>query len=424
VSIAKSTGDDRVLGLALSELGLQASTRGDLELASHHCEEALRLLESVGDVGGEARTRCVLATVHSLRHDIEGAREHARAALEHFRRFGNALGEARAVGLLSSIALDAGELEEARSHLERCLALSSAGGHQRYEATALSDLARIDHAEGDLDRALERHARAIGKHRDGGSQFLEGFSVGYRGLVHWELGRRNEAREDLAMAEQAMRAAGRQLWATLFAAARCGLDAELDRLDEAEAHRREVEASLDAVADPGLRSAIALYEIPLLAARARRAGSTTREVDRRIDAILATSISARIPNDVRIALRLVARERVDVGSTNANELLVHEAGDWFALPGGERVACKHLGPPRRVLSKLAEERVKAPGVPVSIEALVQATWPGERMIAGAGRSRLYVAISTLRKLGLRDVVCKDPVGYLLSTALPLRRVRA
>ena len=55
-----------------------------------------------------------------------------------------------------------------------------------------------------------------------------------------------------------------------------------------------------------------------------------------------------------------------------------------------------------------------PGRPVPVTAIVEAGWPGERMRAAAGSTRVYTALSTLRRLGLRDVLVRAPGGgYLL-----------
>ena len=48
-----------------------------------------------------------------------------------------------------------------------------------------------------------------------------------------------------------------------------------------------------------------------------------------------------------------------------------------------------------------------------MDALIACGWPGERIVAKSGASRVYVALSTLRKLGLRDLLLSRDDGYLL-----------
>lgn len=69
--------------------------------------------------------------------------------------------------------------------------------------------------------------------------------------------------------------------------------------------------------------------------------------------------------------------------------------------------------PWRILARLAEEHARAPGQPLALDALVEAGWPGEKILPEAARARVYVALSGLRKLGLEPVIMKRDGGYLL-----------
>jgi hypothetical protein len=48
-------------------------------------------------------------------------------------------------------------------------------------------------------------------------------------------------------------------------------------------------------------------------------------------------------------------------------------------------------------------------------------WRGDRALHEPARHRVYVALSTLRDLGLRDVLLHDLDGYLLDPAVELVR---
>jgi DNA-binding winged helix-turn-helix (wHTH) protein len=61
--------------------------------------------------------------------------------------------------------------------------------------------------------------------------------------------------------------------------------------------------------------------------------------------------------------------------------------------------------------------LQAEGKPVDTSKLLEAGWPGERIQAPAGQSRVYVAISTLRRLGLREAIEHDERGYWLSPSV-------
>jgi hypothetical protein len=86
------------------------------------------------------------------------------------------------------------------------------------------------------------------------------------------------------------------------------------------------------------------------------------------------------------------------------------------------VSCDKRRAMRRILARLAHHRVAAPGCALSSTELVREGWPGEHMLASAGRNRLKVSLTSLRKMGLRDIIVFDGGGYLLRTNVPLHIV--
>jgi hypothetical protein len=99
-------------------------------------------------------------------------------------------------------------------------------------------------------------------------------------------------------------------------------------------------------------------------------------------------------------------------------LSVASDGKWFCAPGGEPQSLARRRPLADILAHLARARQSAPGSAVPWEALRDAAWPGERMQASAAAHRVRVALSTLRKLGLRDQLVSTTEGYLLDPACP------
>jgi hypothetical protein len=114
--------------------------------------------------------------------------------------------------------------------------------------------------------------------------------------------------------------------------------------------------------------------------------------------------------------------RPESGLRTRMSLVVDADGLWFQLPGGPVVSIERWRPLQRVLSRLVEERQARPGQPLPVDALVLAGWPGERMLARAGATRVYTAIASLRRLGLRDVLLSVERGYMLAPAVPLERL--
>ncbi len=51
---------------------------------------------------------------------------------------------------------------------------------------------------------------------------------------------------------------------------------------------------------------------------------------------------------------------------------------------------------------------------LAAETIAEKAWRGERIIPDAAKNRVYVAVSSLRKLGLRRVIARASVGYSLT----------
>lgn len=137
--------------------------------------------------------------------------------------------------------------------------------------------------------------------------------------------------------------------------------------------------------------------------------------------------AAAIVPDVRaLAERLanlVALDEQAIGGTmheREGELVIGKDGMWLRGPTGETHSLATRGPLRRVLLRLARAHREQPGQRLEADALLEAGWPGERPIREAGLNRVYVAVSTLRKMGLRDVLLRDEQGYRITDEIVIR----
>jgi len=105
-----------------------------------------------------------------------------------------------------------------------------------------------------------------------------------------------------------------------------------------------------------------------------------------------------------------------VARFDKSTLVILDGGDVVELPTGKRVDLKTRGNLRRILLSL----VKAHGgQPRSVQELFAAGWPEQRAQDEAARSRVYVALSSLRKLGLKPYIKRVDDGYLLDQSLSL-----
>ncbi len=92
----------------------------------------------------------------------------------------------------------------------------------------------------------------------------------------------------------------------------------------------------------------------------------------------------------------------------------------LSAPHAEPVNLGRRGALRRVLLELAEKRIAEPGSGLSVDALLGAGWPGEKMSYEAGVARVYTTIQRLRALGLQAVLITRDDGYLLDPNVPVR----
>jgi hypothetical protein len=95
-------------------------------------------------------------------------------------------------------------------------------------------------------------------------------------------------------------------------------------------------------------------------------------------------------------------------------LRLSQHGSWFVLNDEPIVDLRTRFALSRILRTLIQQHLVDPHETVSIDALVGAGWPGEKLLGDSGTNRLYVAVATLRKLGLRDAVERREGGYRLA----------
>jgi hypothetical protein len=115
-----------------------------------------------------------------------------------------------------------------------------------------------------------------------------------------------------------------------------------------------------------------------------------------------------------------ARAETDKTTVTPRGILVGLDGEWFETFEGARRRLGSRGPLRRLVAALAEARRDRAGAVLTIEELLQAGWPGENPIQKAGSNRVYVAIATLRKLGLGPLLQRWDNGYRLDPSVPCR----
>jgi hypothetical protein len=120
---------------------------------------------------------------------------------------------------------------------------------------------------------------------------------------------------------------------------------------------------------------------------------------------------------VTLATRLLKSMKL---AQTASVLLVDEQLSWFRVGhDAAAVTIARRKSIRGILEAFAHQHERVPGRALSTADLVRAGWAGEKMSKTAGQERVYAAIATMRKLGLRSLIEQEGEGYRLIPSVKL-----
>ncbi|MBL8684741.1 MAG: tetratricopeptide repeat protein [Myxococcales bacterium] len=392
------SGERVLCAQLLVELGVLEHQQRQLDRASERYLEAL-------SVGGEdlrlrARVQANLAAVHHDRADFDEAERRYREALVTLGDCDDPRLEGITRSNLALLALERGAFSE---------------------ADALFDRARL---------ALERS----------GDARLYAINEGNRGLFSHATGRLDAARASCERAAETLASIGESRSEGLCRARLGGALADLGELDRARTELARAELLLERSSDALGLQALSLHRALLSLAEARMQGGpvvsvATHEASALLQRLAPSggpSGEASLSDDVRIAARIVrARVSGDHSALRAAQavepsvvvrawLEIGPSDEWFAIDEGERQDLRLYGPLGRVFVALVEAKSR-PGEWLSIDALFAVGWPGERALASAANNRVHVALSDLRRRGLRPWLVHREGRYRLADALGVRR---
>jgi predicted ATPase len=419
--------EPRLLARAQIARATRLSAIARLDEAGVVANEALEIARGVGDIALIGLAEIQLGTARFRAGRNHEALDHARSAIEACRTARDAASEGRALTLEGAAlsSLDCGEAALAR--YDQALSLSRRVGDRRGELHADCGIA-FSHLERSFHEPAHHHyTHALELARETGARRMAVLVTGYLALLELDRDRPIDALElaSAAVAEAneygEVRAEG--VFSSIAAAAR----AQLDELALAE---QAADAAERLLAPYGMFLEVAhIHRGHVDLARSRSA--TDREVARRhradararVEAANASRLVER-SDDARIAVRILTRaiDRLAVPHTPPPDtsVFVGWQGTWFALGTRERVELAKRPTLRALLWLLAGRREAAPGGPVTIDELVAAGWPGQKLVRSVALHRLHVALATLRALGLTEALERRGDGYLLSAKIPLQ----
>jgi tetratricopeptide (TPR) repeat protein len=370
------------------------------------------------------------------------SRDELERALAGARSLGDPVLETRALGTLGIFEL-VRSMPSARAFLEEAQRVSLGAGEYGYAYGLSAYLGAYELLAGRPELAHPLFARSAELWEREGRGWNVALCLLHWGVAYADEGRYEEAGACAARALALHRELGDRANEGLDLCLAARVAAACDDLTGAH------EALEGAERTRGRRGARALGALLELArghvdlARARRAGAEgdAASVARHLEAALgrmsrafAPSTSPDVPADslyeVRLALRgleralaefqrrLVRPELAAGGPPGAPRALrVTADARRFQPPGGPWVDFSKRAAPRLVLKRLVEQRLRAPGSPLPLEALIEAGWPGQRPQGDSGPSRLHMALHTLRKHGLEGLLVRRDDGYLLDPSV-------
>ncbi len=123
----------------------------------------------------------------------------------------------------------------------------------------------------------------------------------------------------------------------------------------------------------------------------------------------------------RFVASLMVPEAEAASEVPTHVLQVADDLGWFEIDGGPRCRLASRASLRRLLTVLVDHHRDRPGAVLEPDLLLAAGWPGERVLPEAGLHRVHVALSELRRMGLRCALERFDTGYRLAPSLAVQR---
>ncbi len=408
LAIYRATKDRSGEANALSLSATIGIKQGQLDASREILERALVLQRELGDRVTVMSLLANLGIVHHWQDRDEEAKRCYRAALE----LALALGDRREESVdrinLALLFLDEGDLDESRAEFERALAIQRAAGHRQYVGNTMGSLGSIDLVEGNAASARRHFEESLSIFRELGQPRYEAATHRYLGIVALEEGDLDRALRSLELARTVADEVGDLI---SFVSGPLGATlALLGRDVEAKETFARARKSLETRGEPRAFVLLEIFEAFSLVAHG--------DLDQ-ARAVLARTDKKRVASDARVARRLLASAIASKGARGVKTVAVGDDARWFRVGEGDKVDLSKRRAPRLILKCLVQARRAAPGQGITLEEVIAAGWPGERIQAEAAAARAYTAIKTLRELGLGDLLQRRDDGYLIDPTATL-----
>lgn len=418
-TLAHTIGDQALIARAELASARVHRWANDLGASNAALERAIDAAQRANDariVAGCARN---LAANHFRAGDLAGFERELVRALDAASESGRASDEVNARNGLGYLYTERGDIERAEAELERALRLAQETKIPGLIALSHTSLSALMLRAGLAEEVEHHSSAAIAAYEALGYLRQWALERIVRGQARVLAGRYAQAREDAEAALERARWLGLDAPVTK-ALALAGRVAFFERRFGDARDLLEQAQDRDPVSFAYLGAARAAlgHVNPAREAFAKAGDDETCSVLRRFIA-LATGEPpsldpARTPEAKRVVEVLAALgPRVTQPEARGVRLEVIDGARGFRVEGGAVVDLTRRRALRGVLHGLVEQHLAARGEPLSLDAVLEAGWPGERMSFESGARRVYVTINRLRKLGLGELVLTTGDGYML-----------
>jgi predicted ATPase len=396
--------NQRALSWTLLDLGMLPEEIGEMGGALRAVDEANSIAVDLDDdIAAAALT--ARGCIHLSAGQPQETRRYLQQARDLCRENGYRALEGRSTAELGIASLlqheapiekERAPRDDARALLGEGVQLLNDAGDRRTAVSYMGYRGVPDHLAGEHEQASGHYRRAIRLASELGSGRVARYFSGLNAVSLAQQGRIDEARRELAHASPSADADVQD--ARAFAPIR--------ELAEAAQQLWFGKAALEEGFSEKAQSLF--WSAQALIARGEKVGDLSAPVDIRIARLVLQGQRARAAAALGLGEDAERRQR---------RLRVGAEGRWFRFDAAKPVEIGPRRAVRRLLIVLSEGQRDSPGRALSAEALIGSLWPDEKISADSARNRLRVALSALRKAGLREHVLTREGGYLLDPSL-------
>lgn len=447
ITLLAGNSDPSILAVIESVKGRISFHQGDLVGASHRYQNAARLYSQAGNPRFSAANLANAGLAQKNLGRFQQAKKKLFASLKTFRELGFRSNEGIQLGNLGNMYAEVGQLDVAQRCFNAALSIHQLTGNKYSEAHCVRQLGDIALYRSHTSQAQELYERALSQMAQFGWLWDEALIHGDLAVVRALIGDLNGARARIEQALTSPVFSDNPRIHAIFLGRLAGIMAGQGEIELAQSTIAHAENLLDPERHPIDRQIVSVYraliERELGVAKHLEADETQDTVAQNVEARLTDAWRYSPSNEeypwggpswaqrsaeLRLALLLVRRTMTESEwhwaralalDWESRALVITPDMAWIRCPSGQPMAVAERPSIGGVFQKLVEKRRRAPGQSVTTEDLLDAGWPRERVLPEAGTSRVYSAVSTLRRLGLGECLTTTDSGYLLSPSAPL-----